>query len=86
MTDGTAAQPAPTPPPAGSPSPAATTAPSPPAPAATTAPAPASANRGAGSERYKERGVVLRVLIYVVAGHLFAGFLWLLFYLGAHSH
>lgn len=41
---------------------------------------------GAGSERYKQRGVMLRVLVYVVVGHLFAGFLWLLFYVGAHSH
>lgn len=43
-------------------------------------------DRGAGSEKYKERGVVLRVFVYVIAGHLFAGFLWLLFYVGAHSH
>jgi hypothetical protein len=41
---------------------------------------------GAGSEKYKERGVVLRVFVYVIAGHLFAGFLWLLFYVGAHAH
>jgi len=41
---------------------------------------------GAGSEKYKERGVMLRVFVYVVAGHLFAGFLWLLFYVGAHAH
>jgi hypothetical protein len=51
------------------------------------APAPAPPkDRGAGSEKYKERGVMLRVLVYVVAGHLFAGFLWLLFYVGAHAH
>ncbi|MCL2554124.1 MAG: DUF6126 family protein [Actinomycetia bacterium] len=29
---------------------------------------------------------MLRVFVYVVAGHLFAGFLWLLFYVGAHAH
>ncbi|CAG7623299.1 DUF6126 family protein [Actinacidiphila bryophytorum] len=41
---------------------------------------------GAGSEKYKARGVALRVVVYVIAGHFFAGFLWLLFYLGANSH
>ncbi|MFI0943254.1 DUF6126 family protein [Streptomyces sp. NPDC021020] len=41
---------------------------------------------GAGSETYKARGVALRVFVYVVAGHAFAAFLWLLFYVGAHSH
>ena len=39
---------------------------------------------GAGSERYKERGVLLRVFVYVFATHLFAGFIWLLFYVGGH--
>ncbi|QNP69067.1 small hydrophobic protein [Streptomyces roseirectus] len=29
------------------------------------------------------RGLWVRLLIYVVGGHLFAGFLWLLFELGA---
>lgn len=29
------------------------------------------------------RGFVLRIFVYVVAGHLFAGFLFLLFELGA---
>lgn len=43
-------------------------------------------DRGAGSEKYKERGVILRVFVYVIAGHVFAGFLWLLFYVGAHAH
>ncbi|SEO79320.1 DUF6126 family protein [Actinacidiphila rubida] len=43
-------------------------------------------DKGAGSEKYKERGVILRVFVYVIAGHVFAGFLWLLFYVGAHSH
>lgn len=56
-------------------------------PAADTAEAaPVPQDYGAGSERYKQRGVVLRVFVYVIAGHLFAGFLWLLFYVGAHSH
>jgi hypothetical protein len=43
-------------------------------------------DHGAGTEKYKERGVTLRVLVYVVAGHLLAGFLYLLFYVGAHAH
>ena len=50
-----------------------------------TAP-PVPRDKGAGSERYKERGVTLRVFVYVIAGHVFAGFLWLLFYVGAHAH
>ena len=46
-----------------------------------TAPAPRTPrDRGAGSEKYKERGVMLRVFVYVIAGHAFAGFLWLLFF------
>ena len=43
-------------------------------------------DQGAGTEKYKARGVTLRVFVYVIAGHVFAGFLWLLFYVGAHSH
>lgn len=39
-----------------------------------------------GSERRKERAVVLRVLVYVVVAHVLAGFIWLLFVLGAHSN
>ncbi|NJP48305.1 DUF6126 family protein [Actinacidiphila epipremni] len=49
-------------------------------------PAPLPRDPGAGTEKYKARGVALRVFVYVIAGHFFAGFLWLLFYLGAHSH
>jgi hypothetical protein len=44
----------------------------------------APASNGAGTEKYKERGVFLRVFIYVFATHLFAGFIWLLFFLGGH--
>ncbi|MBP2406615.1 hypothetical protein SNS2_4815 [Streptomyces netropsis] len=40
---------------------------------------------GAGSEKYKEKAVAFRVLIYVVVSHLLAGFIWLLFYLGEHA-
>lgn len=32
-----------------------------------------------------ERQVALRVLVYVFVTHLFAGFIWLLFYLGGHA-
>ncbi|MGW7005580.1 DUF6126 family protein [Streptomyces sp. NPDC054933] len=39
---------------------------------------------GAGSEKYKERGVALRVFVYIFATHLFAGFIWLLFWVGGH--
>lgn len=42
------------------------------------------ASTGAGSEKYKERGVFLRVFVYVFATHLFAGFVWLLMYIGGH--
>ncbi|MEU7133515.1 DUF6126 family protein [Streptomyces sp. NPDC046261] len=37
------------------------------------------------SEKYAEKAVGWRVLIYVVFGHVLAGFIWLLFYLGAHA-
>ncbi|MFF9346797.1 DUF6126 family protein [Streptomyces sp. NPDC014734] len=40
---------------------------------------------GGGSERWKERGVALRVFVYVFATHLFAGFVWILFYVGEHA-
>ncbi|WP_127356266.1 DUF6126 family protein [Actinacidiphila soli] len=49
-----------------------------------TAEAPAS--NGAGTEKYKQRAVLLRVMIYIFATHLFAGFVILLFYLGQHAH
>lgn len=38
-----------------------------------------------GSERRKERGVMLRVLVYVVVAHLLAFFIWLLFLVGNRS-
>ncbi|MFD6278392.1 DUF6126 family protein [Streptomyces sp. NPDC060209] len=37
------------------------------------------------SERWKERGVMLRVFVYVFATHLFAGFVMLLFHVGGHA-
>ncbi|WP_019065363.1 DUF6126 family protein [Streptomyces prunicolor] len=33
-----------------------------------------------------ERGVAIRVGFYIFGTHLFAGFIWLLFYLGQHAH
>lgn len=33
-----------------------------------------------------ERGVALRAGFYIFGTHLFAGFVWLLFYLGEHAH
>ncbi|WNI14138.1 DUF6126 family protein [Actinacidiphila sp. ITFR-21] len=41
--------------------------------------APGVARTSNGSEKRKERGVVLRVLVYVVAAHLLAFYLWLMF-------
>ncbi|MFD3914363.1 MULTISPECIES: DUF6126 family protein [unclassified Streptomyces] len=40
---------------------------------------------GRDLERWKERGVALRVFIYVFATHALAGFIWLLFYVGDHA-
>lgn len=42
-------------------------------------------SEGSESERWKERGVALRVFVYVFATHLFAGFIWILFYVGEHA-
>ncbi|WP_262056987.1 DUF6126 family protein [Streptomyces sp. STR69] len=33
-----------------------------------------------------QRGVAIRVGFYIFGTHLFAGFIWLLFYLGEHAH
>jgi hypothetical protein len=43
------------------------------------------ASTGAGTEKYKQRAVLLRVMIYIFATHVFAGFVMLLFYLGQHA-
>nr|WP_313896580.1 DUF6126 family protein [Streptomyces sp. GC420] len=40
---------------------------------------------GGESEKWLERGLALRVFVYVFATHLFAGFVYLLFYLGEHA-
>lgn len=36
-------------------------------------------------ESWKERGVALRTFVYIFGTHLFAGFIWLLFYVGEHA-
>ncbi|MFG3347632.1 DUF6126 family protein [Streptomyces sp. NPDC048018] len=36
-------------------------------------------------EGWKERGVMLRVFVYVFATHAFAGFVWLLFFVGQNA-
>ncbi|MCB5179301.1 DUF6126 family protein [Streptomyces antimicrobicus] len=36
-------------------------------------------------ESWKEKGVALRAFFYIFGTHLFAGFVWLLFYLGQHA-
>ncbi|WEH40656.1 DUF6126 family protein [Streptomyces sp. NBC_01218] len=38
------------------------------------------------SEKWKERNVALRVFVYVFATHAFAGFVYLLFYVGGRAH
>ncbi|MFE4698702.1 DUF6126 family protein [Streptomyces sp. NPDC056738] len=37
-------------------------------------------------ESWIERGVAIRAGFYIFGTHLFAGFVWLLFYLGDHTH
>lgn len=36
-------------------------------------------------ERWLQKGVALRAFFYIFGTHLFAGFVWLLFYLGQHA-
>ena len=48
----------------------------------TPVPTPLFVGTTNGSERRKERGVTLRVLVYVVVAHLLAFFIWLLFLVG----
>ncbi|MBB1252493.1 hypothetical protein H3146_03775 [Streptomyces sp. OF3] len=54
----------------------------PPAPRRDAAPRTPDDGGAAGSERWKERSVWLRVFVYVFVTHLFAGFVMLLFYVG----
>ncbi|WP_406186635.1 DUF6126 family protein [Streptomyces sp. NBC_01006] len=44
---------------------------------------PASA--AARHEQWKGKGVALRAFFYIFGTHAFAGFIWLLFYLGEHA-
>ncbi|MGW3974704.1 DUF6126 family protein [Streptomyces ardesiacus] len=37
-------------------------------------------------ESWLERGIALRAGFYIFGTHLFAGFVWLLFYLGEHAN
>lgn len=37
-------------------------------------------------EAWIERGVAIRAGFYIFGTHLFAGFVWLLFYLGEHAN
>ncbi|MFJ7591312.1 DUF6126 family protein [Streptomyces sp. NPDC097617] len=37
------------------------------------------------AERWKEKGVALRAFFYIFGTHVFAGFVYLLFYLGQHA-
>ncbi|ATL81398.1 hypothetical protein HUF15_03405 [Streptomyces samsunensis] len=44
------------------------------------------AGTGPDDESWKERGIKLRVFIYVFATHIIAGFVILLFYVGDHAN
>ncbi|MEU0437500.1 DUF6126 family protein [Streptomyces sp. NPDC006290] len=43
-------------------------------------------NKAKDRESWIERGVAIRAGFYIFGTHLFAGFVWLLFYLGEHAH
>lgn len=53
-----------------------------------TPPGPPAPTGGSGpkdwSEKQKERYIFWRVFFLVFGTHIFAGFIWLLFYLGGH--
>jgi hypothetical protein len=40
------------------------------------------ASTGAGTERYKARGVWIRAAFYIAGTHVFGAFVWLLFKVG----
>ncbi|WP_371619535.1 DUF6126 family protein [Streptomyces sp. NBC_00454] len=42
-------------------------------------------SEAAKEERWLAKGVALRAFFYICGTHLFAGFVWLLFYLGQHA-
>ncbi|WP_105967633.1 DUF6126 family protein [Streptomyces geranii] len=53
-----------------------------------TAEGPESARheeKGTDRESWIERGVAIRAGFYIFGTHLFAGFVWLLMYLGEHA-
>ncbi|WP_219668765.1 DUF6126 family protein [Streptomyces bambusae] len=43
------------------------------------------AGASAKIEKWKENGVALRAFFYIFGTHVFAGFVYLLFYLGEHA-
>lgn len=45
----------------------------------------AATAEAAKHEKWKEKGVALRAFFYIFGTHVFAGFVWLLFYLGQHA-
>ncbi|MCX5402440.1 DUF6126 family protein [Streptomyces sp. NBC_00335] len=42
-------------------------------------------SKAAKQERWLAKGVALRAFFYIFGTHLFAGFVYLLFYLGQHA-
>ncbi|MFE2553477.1 DUF6126 family protein [Streptomyces sp. NPDC059355] len=42
-------------------------------------------NDEADQEKWKAKGVAMRAFFYIFGTHVFAGFIWLLFYLGQHA-
>ncbi|MEV7521358.1 DUF6126 family protein [Streptomyces sp. NPDC091371] len=51
----------------------------------TAAPEPDGPSRAKSQARWLERGVALRAFFYIFGTHVFAGFVYLLFYLGEHA-
>ncbi|MEU4269375.1 DUF6126 family protein [Streptomyces sp. NPDC026092] len=46
---------------------------------------PPERDTAADQEKWKEKGVAMRAFFYIFGTHVFAGFIWLLFYLGQHA-
>ncbi|MFD8631764.1 DUF6126 family protein [Streptomyces sp. NPDC059533] len=46
---------------------------------------PTRKDSAADHEKWKEKGVAMRAFFYIFGTHIFAGFIWLLFYLGQHA-
>ncbi|MFE1409643.1 DUF6126 family protein [Streptomyces sp. NPDC058746] len=53
--------------------------------AAAPAPAPDAESGAKAEARWLERGVALRAFFYIFGTHVFAGFVYLLFFLGEHA-